>query len=199
MSTDKTKTREDLLPKAFMYFLEFGYYGTSMDDLVKATGYSRSSIYYDFKNKKKLFEASLLYFNDVFLDEPVGYLEEPNATLDDLQKYFDWLLDKLRTQTPPYKGCFIANTMNESSPHDKEFRDIVNAFNDRLSEALYRILRNESKGKKIKQTQLKSMAKYLMTSIYGIWTYSRSVPEIKDLEQAIEAYMINARIMIKNI
>jgi len=199
MSIEKSKTRADLLPKAFMHFLEFGFYGTSMDDLVKTTGYSRSSIYYEYKSKKGLFEASLLFFNDVFLKEPVGYLEEPDATLDNLQQYFDWLLDKLRTQTPPYKGCFIANTMNESSPHDKDFRDIVNAFNDRLSSALCQILCNETKDRKIPRKKLKAMARYLMTSIYGIWTFSRSVSDIKDLEDIITAFMSNIKVMVREI
>ena len=202
MSTTHNNEHQDLLPRAFTYFWQFGYYGTSIKDLVKATGYSRSTIYREYKNKNELFKASLLYFNDVIMKEPIGYMEEPDATLDNVQKYFDLILLRMEQQSVPYKGCFIANTMNESSPHDQEFHQIVNTFSERLRCALLNILYNETQNNQninVKQETLEKMAKYMMTSIYGIWTYSRSISNIEDLKQVIDAYMTTMRYIIVNL
>ncbi len=43
-----------------------GYHATSLDDLVKATGLLRGSIYKSFGSKRNLFETSLLTLRDDF-------------------------------------------------------------------------------------------------------------------------------------
>jgi AcrR family transcriptional regulator len=49
----------DVLDRAAEVFRTSGYAGTSVDDLVAATGLSRSSIYHHFGDKDGLFEATL--------------------------------------------------------------------------------------------------------------------------------------------
>ena len=49
----------EVLKKAKAVFTEKGYNGTSMDDLVQATGLSRSSIYDTFGDKHGLFLKTL--------------------------------------------------------------------------------------------------------------------------------------------
>jgi TetR/AcrR family transcriptional repressor of nem operon len=53
-------------------FASQGYHGTSLDDLVKATGLLRGSIYKAFGSKRNLFEASLLTLRDDFDNSPVS-------------------------------------------------------------------------------------------------------------------------------
>lgn len=50
---------EVVLSKSLMLFAKKGYNGTSIDDLVKATGLQRGSIYKAFGSKRNLFEAVL--------------------------------------------------------------------------------------------------------------------------------------------
>jgi TetR/AcrR family transcriptional repressor of nem operon len=49
-----------------------GYHATSLDDLVKATGLLRGSIYKAFGSKRNLFETSLLTLRDDFDLSPVN-------------------------------------------------------------------------------------------------------------------------------
>jgi len=53
-------------------FASHGYHGTSLDDLVKATGLLRGSIYKAFGSKRNLFETSLLTLCDDFDNSPVS-------------------------------------------------------------------------------------------------------------------------------
>ncbi len=99
MSSHKSKEHENLIPNALMQFWEYGYYGTSVDDLVKATGLSRSSLYSKHKNKKELFKECLRFYTNVLVDESVGYMEEPEANLDAVRRYFDWVLVRLDVRT----------------------------------------------------------------------------------------------------
>lgn len=56
MTTAKgLKKRDFILEKAKELFIQKGYAGTSMDDLVRYSGVSKGSIYYHFKSKDELF------------------------------------------------------------------------------------------------------------------------------------------------
>lgn len=50
--------RDDLLRCATALFWERGFAGTSVDDVVRATGVSRSSLYAAFPDKSALFPAT---------------------------------------------------------------------------------------------------------------------------------------------
>jgi AcrR family transcriptional regulator len=50
-----SKKRESIIESALSAFLELGYGGTTMDEVVKRAGGSKASIYKHFKNKEDLF------------------------------------------------------------------------------------------------------------------------------------------------
>jgi AcrR family transcriptional regulator len=51
------ETRQTILQKAFMVFLERGYYGTSITDIQNSLDIGRATLYHHFKNKEELFFA----------------------------------------------------------------------------------------------------------------------------------------------
>ena len=56
MATAKgQKKRDFILEKAKELFIQQGYSGTSMEDLVRYSGVSKGSIYYHFESKDELF------------------------------------------------------------------------------------------------------------------------------------------------
>jgi TetR/AcrR family transcriptional regulator, transcriptional repressor for nem operon len=61
-----------VIGKSKELFASQGYHGTSLDDLVKATGLLRGSIYKAFGSKRNLFETSLLTLRDDFDNSPVA-------------------------------------------------------------------------------------------------------------------------------
>lgn len=61
MTVHKTKKqrRQQIMEAAISCFADKGYYETSMDDIVKAAGLSKGSLYWYFKSKRELFRSLL--------------------------------------------------------------------------------------------------------------------------------------------
>lgn len=64
MKHHPTETREVILASAIEAFAERGYSGTSIQDILQATGLSKPTLYYYFKNKADLFRAILDFAYD---------------------------------------------------------------------------------------------------------------------------------------
>ncbi|MDN4091886.1 TetR/AcrR family transcriptional regulator [Brevibacillus agri] len=54
---DGEKTKQHIVEKATELFSQKGYFATSIEDICQATGASKGSLYYHFKNKEQLFFA----------------------------------------------------------------------------------------------------------------------------------------------
>jgi AcrR family transcriptional regulator len=54
---DISETRSRILAEARRKFARSGFYGTSMDSIVKGTGLSKGALYWHFENKEALFRA----------------------------------------------------------------------------------------------------------------------------------------------
>jgi AcrR family transcriptional regulator len=70
-----TYTPESLLTVAAQVFIERGYDGTSMEDISRAAGISKSSIYHHVRGKEELLRRAI----SRALDGLFGVLEEPGA------------------------------------------------------------------------------------------------------------------------
>lgn len=75
MAKRDTYTPESLLAVAVEVFIERGYDGTSMEDLSRAAGISKSSIYHHVRGKEELLRLAI----SRALDGLFGILREPEA------------------------------------------------------------------------------------------------------------------------
>src|SRR5439155_26318452 len=64
MQTKPLHAREAVLASAVKAFARRGYAGTSVQDILEATGLSKPTVYYYFENKAGLFRAILAYAYD---------------------------------------------------------------------------------------------------------------------------------------
>jgi AcrR family transcriptional regulator len=71
------ETRQTILQKAFMVFLERGYYGTSITDIQNSLDIGRATLYHHFKNKEELFFAII---DELFLS--MGKSVQGDETFD---------------------------------------------------------------------------------------------------------------------
>src|SRR5579884_4316313 len=77
-------------------FLVRGFSCTSMDDVVKHSGVSKSNIYYHFKSKDELTQAVLDRHISSLQSHFREYVFEGEGTLlQKLQRYTDWLIQEL--------------------------------------------------------------------------------------------------------
>src|SRR5215813_10954606 len=81
-----------------------GYNGTSMDELTKATGLSRSSIYNSFGGKHTLFLKCLDYYKSFLYEALTPALEKLQSPLKKIETVFNSSIDAL-LKDKERKGC----------------------------------------------------------------------------------------------
>ncbi len=94
-------TRAAIIESAFRLFIQHGYEGTSMADLVAATGLSKGAVYHHFKDKEALHDAAIEHFFLRFFGTEGAATPAEKETLDavltDLCAGYVRLMDAIST------------------------------------------------------------------------------------------------------
>ena len=117
-----------VLESAMKAFWAHGYEATSMNDLVKATGINRGSIYSAFTNKHALFLSTLRHYDTIYRVQHLQRTAEECTPLEAIITVFESAARKPADKTTPW-GCLLVNTALELSPHDREIAEFIeNSF-----------------------------------------------------------------------
>ena len=118
----------EVLGAASERFRTRGYAGTSLDDLVDATGLQRPSLYAAFGDKRAIYLATL----DRTIERAgKGFDRLIAAGLplrDSLQAMFRTVIDGYRTGETGPSGCIMVSTSAASAVDDAEIRERLAAF-----------------------------------------------------------------------
>lgn len=125
------RTREfdedDVIERATRVFWDLGYDGTTVPDLLQATGLSRSSLYEAFGDKRALFLRTI----DAYVREAQARRHESFAAgssfREGLAAYLRSRLDARRQGRPA--GCYLTSISGSLKTADDELRGIVQAVN----------------------------------------------------------------------
>lgn len=174
--------KELVVQKVTELFWKNGFNGTSMQDLVDATGLNRSSIYNTFGDKEALFEESLKHYCASQSNLVSGLLEGSKSPLEDIKSFFKTVLSNIR-QDADNKGCFLSNCTTELGNHSGwvqkllvENKDtVVSIFENKIKQAIAEGEIDESKN-------AKRVALYLFSSLQGIRVTSILTKDQSDLE-----------------
>jgi len=86
LKTDDIDTKQHILEIARSEFAARGYYATSMDSIVKATGLSKAALYWHFKSKADLFKAVLS--EEAEMVKQIIFPGREDLKEQDLQQFF---------------------------------------------------------------------------------------------------------------
>jgi AcrR family transcriptional regulator len=131
MPKTKSFTRDAVLQKAIPVFLKKGYADTSIQDLEKATGINKSSLYSEFESKEGVYAACIDHFAD--------YKSAKNTLL---QTPFGWsnieafLLFLSEYKKPGENGCLLVYSMREHH----SLPPVLKAQNEEYLEKLQKLL-----------------------------------------------------------
>jgi TetR/AcrR family transcriptional repressor of nem operon len=178
--------REEVLKKAIGVFWQKGYSGTSIKNLVEATGLQPGSIYSAFGDKRGLFLAAIDgYFEDM-KRMIFSMLHTDQAAIIRIETFFNRLVSDSVTDEHR-KGCFLVNTLLEIPVHDQE-------INSRL-QAMFGLVENELRGVlkehiasgefAIKQSP-EELARFLVMGIYGLRVFNKTQPDISALKSIVD-------------
>jgi TetR/AcrR family transcriptional repressor of nem operon len=176
---------EKALDAAMHVFWLHGYEATSLQDLLKAMGLSKSSLYQGFGGKKALFlrcvnryaegMSSMLHALLAKAGSGLGFVEElllnsaSEASRSDLRR-----------------GCLLMNTATEFAQKDPEIAARVTSAFDGLQGLLKTaILRGQREGDITSDEDAEVLASYLISSLGGIKAVVKSGADEKQVRNIV--------------
>ena len=126
--TKAEKTRELIVQEAAVLFNQRGFAGTSMDDIMKATGLSKGGLYGNFKNKEEIAVEAFQHAVLKVRNEVGNRTKVIENSLDKLKAVVYFY--KERILDPPVEGgCPIQNTAIDADDNNPILKDRVKAGN----------------------------------------------------------------------
>lgn len=183
--------RQIVLDRAKEVFWQKGYNGTSMQDLVDATGLNRSSLYNSFGNKRALYNATL----NKYKDESDTFFETCDCdTLSGVQVVESIFMKVIVSilSDPENKGCMLMNCATELSGTDRNLdkwlKGNLDGTTTRFEEY---VKKGQNDGSIRKDESSRALADYLVAGLHGLRITSLSNND-KDMLKGIANKIITS-------
>jgi TetR/AcrR family transcriptional repressor of nem operon len=157
---------EAVLSAAVKVFWKYGYHASSIDDLCKATGLLRGSLYGAFGDKKGILLAALDYYSEARLARLQERLKKPGK-----EGLREALMQYARTAgaLSGRRACLITNTALEMLPEDKDVHAKVERTFRRMSQVLTAaVVEGQAAGAFSKRLSDRDIGNFVLTVIQGI-------------------------------
>jgi TetR/AcrR family transcriptional repressor of nem operon len=115
-----------VLSQAIDVFLEHGYHGAIMDEIIARTDFNRRGFYIEFGSKQTFFYMVLQHYKIVYLNKVLDNLEQ-NQGLDSINAFFIDYVEHIKG-----KGCLLINGITELGFNDQKVQEIGRHYLDRL-------------------------------------------------------------------
>jgi len=182
----KQFNKEKVLEVASTIFHQKGYNGTSIDEILKATGLSRSSLYDSFKDKHNLYLQSLEFYNNAEKD---GYESVNQKKLNGIQKIeflFKEAVNHL-VNNPDDNGCLMVNAAAEMSKQCEKTAQVICNNKESMHELFTTWLSDAQGNNVIKLANApKSYAPFLFNALCGLKVLSQSGATKAELNNVVK-------------
>jgi len=115
----------EVLGRAMEVFWRQGYDGTSMADLLSATGLHKGSLYHAFGDKHSLFVRALRSYL-VDMQQHVGrIISQADTAFAGLREALFYVADLACSGGKSHSGCLALDALVEKAPHDPEIMQVL--------------------------------------------------------------------------
>ena len=167
MPRPKEFNPDDAIEKAMQVFWHKGYEATSMEDLLEAMNLNRGSLYDTFGDKRRLFLKVIDRYCHGFVGEKFSLLDQPGPALPTLRRFIDGMIEGALAD-PQRRGCLIANTVMELSPHEEEIAGTLRRVLKTAEDTFFRVLvRAKQQGELSNNKDPRTLAHFLTTMMQG--------------------------------
>lgn len=183
--------RKQLVAQVMELFWEHGYSNLSLNEVARATGLTRASLYNAFETKEALF---LEVFEQYLAQSPEAIL----ADLGDgdpvgpaLYRFFDTISTMLATDSK-HRGCLAVNCMTEQLPDDSVLRRALAGMQDK-KRGLFKMLMQKAIARKELPdgTDAQVMANVLQAFFNGLSIFSKNGASAEELQAMSRAFLKN--------
>lgn len=120
--------QQEILQAALQLFQKYGLYKVTMDDVAKAVGKGRSSLYYYYKNRDEIFEAVLTTFIQEIIVEITQGVQEAKNVKQQIQALCKAKLHASEKRRAIYRALESGIGAEDTSKHTT----IMNSFHNQL-------------------------------------------------------------------
>jgi len=171
---EKQYNETEIVERAMRAFWAHGYEGTSIGDLVTATGINRGSLYSAYDGKRSLFIAALRHYDHIhrarFLENTTARFAPKEAII----AVFEAAAACVANNEQP-GGCLQVNTALELSPHDPEIASLVQAGFNEVEAFFVSMIEDAQRNKTMRNSiEPKTTAKALLGLFLGLRVLARS-------------------------
>lgn len=186
MPKTKQFNRDKVLQAASLIFRQNGYNGTSIDDILKATSLSRSSLYDSFRDKHSLYLAALEYYKN----QETNAIEELGKKhmngLEKIEHVFKEVVNHLAAH-PNDNGCLMVNAAAEMSKHCDKTAHIVCNNKDNMEDLFSEWLVDAQDKQVIRLSKPpKTYGTFLFNTLCGLKVLSQSGASKNDLNNVVK-------------
>ena len=167
MARPKEFIPDEAIEKAMQVFWHQGYEATSMEDLLTAMNLNRGSLYDTFGDKRQLFLKVIDRYCHGFVGEKFSLLDQPGPALPTLRLFIRGMIEG-GLADPQRRGCLIANTVMELSPHENEIAGTLRQVLKMAENTFFRVLiRAKEQGELNNDKDPRALARFLTTMMQG--------------------------------
>lgn len=178
-----------MLEVASAIFHQKGYNGTSIDEILKATGLSRSSLYDSFKDKHNLYLQSLEFYKNA---EKSSYETMNQKNLNGVQKIEHLFKEAVNhlINNPDGNGCLMVNAAAEMSKQCEKTAQVICNNKENMHDLFTTWLTDAQDNKVITLSNPpKSYAPFLFNALCGLKVLSQSGATRAELNNVVKVTM----------
>jgi TetR/AcrR family transcriptional regulator, transcriptional repressor for nem operon len=182
----KQFNKEKVLEAASAIFHQKGYNGTSIDEILKATGLSRSSLYDSFQDKHNLYLQALEFYKNASDNSMAVVNDKPLNGLQKIEYLFKEVVNHL-VKNPDDNGCLMVNAAAEMSKQCEKTSQVI-CNNKENVEELFTGWLNEAQSAKILSLSKspKSYGSFLFSTLCGLKVMSQSGASKNELNNVVK-------------
>ncbi|MDC1287883.1 TetR/AcrR family transcriptional regulator [Gammaproteobacteria bacterium] len=143
-------------------FWDKGYEATTMQDLVKASGLLKGSLYGAFGDKQALYLTALKHYNRTRIQESIEILNGEGSARQKIARLFDNVIESTKRGLFA-GGCLLCNASLEKVVNDKQVKNEVKTTIRRLKVAIMDALKLEN----VNEDQAASLAAFIVSAYFG--------------------------------
>ena len=186
MPRPKEFNPDDAIEKAMHVFWHKGYEATSMEDLLSAMDLNRGSLYDTFGDKRQLFLKVMDRYCTTFANSKFSLLDQPGPALPTLRQFINGMIEG-GLADPQRRGCLIANTVMELSPHEKEIAGMVSQALKMVEDTFFNVLaRAKQQGELKNDKDPRALARFLTTMMQGTIVMIKAGASADVVKQTVE-------------
>lgn len=177
------------LETAITVFWEKGYEGTSMSDLVAATGVAKPGLYAAFGDKESLFAKALEHY----VDRGWPLLEDLAQSADPIDVVLRRFLCGIAAAATDKKapgGCFLVNSLVECANQTGPLEDLTRTIEKKRQAVLLKRLRAAIKGGELADNaDAKALADFFTGQSLALAVMGRAGANTETLDRVIDLAM----------